>query len=142
MAFGFQNITANNGWAMAVVGASIVFTGLAVLSFAISQIHKVLELWDEKDKYLSRFKKQAPENEKKTPQVPAYPPARIPVADELARIYRPLIDQLKEPFELMQLFEKAEEMGLAHPHLSLKHLREAGYLIPHEKQGAFIWNKN
>jgi hypothetical protein len=141
MAFGFHNITANNGWAMAVVGASIVFTGLAVLSFAISQIHKILELWDEKDKYLSRFKKQASEDEKKIPQAPVYTPARIPTADELARIYRPLVDQLKEPFELIQLFEKAEEMGLAHPHLSLKQLREAGYLTPQEKQDMFTWNK-
>jgi len=141
MAFGFHNITANNGWAMAVVGASIVFTGLAVLSFAISQIHKILELWDEKDKYLSRFKKQAPEDKKKTHQAPVYTPARIPAADELARIYRPLVDQLKEPFELIQLFQKAEEMGLAHPHLSLKQLREAGYLTPQEKQDTFIWNK-
>ena len=46
--YGFENITANNGWAMAVIGATIVFAGLVVLSFAISQIHKVLALWDKR----------------------------------------------------------------------------------------------
>ena len=47
--YGFDNITANNGWAMAVVGASIVFAGLVVLSFVISQIHKILELWEKRE---------------------------------------------------------------------------------------------
>ncbi len=42
--FGIDNITNNNGWAMAVVGASTVFLRLVVLSFVISQIHKILEL--------------------------------------------------------------------------------------------------
>ena len=46
--YGFDNITANNGWAIAVIGASIVFAGLVILSFVISQIHKVLELWDRR----------------------------------------------------------------------------------------------
>lgn len=44
---GIENITNNNGWAMAAVGASIVFLGLVVLSFVISQIHKILKLWEE-----------------------------------------------------------------------------------------------
>ena len=40
--FGFENITANNGWAMAVVGATIVFIGLVVdvrlAPFFLSQV--------------------------------------------------------------------------------------------------------
>jgi hypothetical protein len=58
--FGIENITNNNGWAMAAVGASIVFMGLVVLSFVISQIHKLLNLWDEREKFIERFKKKAP----------------------------------------------------------------------------------
>jgi Na+-transporting methylmalonyl-CoA/oxaloacetate decarboxylase gamma subunit len=57
---GIENITSNNGWAMAAVGATIVFLGLVVLSFVISQIHKVLKLWEDREKYLDRFKKKAP----------------------------------------------------------------------------------
>ena len=51
--FGFDNITANNGWAMAAVGATIVFAGLVVLSFVISQIYKILELWEKRGEFLT-----------------------------------------------------------------------------------------
>ena len=53
--FGIDNITNNNGWAMAVVGATTVFLGLIILSFAISQIHKILELWENRGKCLYTF---------------------------------------------------------------------------------------
>ena len=46
--YGIENITANNGWAMAAVGATIVFMGLVVLSFVISQIHNILEYFEKK----------------------------------------------------------------------------------------------
>ena len=52
--YGFENITANNGWAMAFVGATIVFLGLVVLALVISQIHKVLNLWEKRDELLMR----------------------------------------------------------------------------------------
>jgi Na+-transporting methylmalonyl-CoA/oxaloacetate decarboxylase gamma subunit len=64
--FGFENITANNGWAMAVVGASIVFLGLVILSFVISQVHKILNLWEQRDEFFNRNKKQAQIEEPKT----------------------------------------------------------------------------
>ena len=57
---GIENITNNNGLAMAAVGAAIVFLGLVVLTFVISQIHKILKLWDEKEKLIERFKKKGP----------------------------------------------------------------------------------
>ena len=68
--FGFENITANNGWAMAVVGASIVFVGLVILSFVISQIHVILNLWERKDEFLNRNKKQTQTEEPKTIKAP------------------------------------------------------------------------
>ncbi len=138
--FGFHNITANNGWAMAAVGATIVFCGLVILSFAISQIHRLLALWDERDKYFGGPKKPEPQERAAPPRAPAYTPVQLPPVDELARIYRPLAEQLKEPFDLIQLFELTKEMDLPHPHLSIKRLREAGYLLPRE-QGTFSWNK-
>ncbi|MBW2483349.1 MAG: OadG family protein, partial [Deltaproteobacteria bacterium] len=48
--FGIDYITNNNGWAMAVVGATTVFVGLAVLSFVISQVHKLLDAWENRTK--------------------------------------------------------------------------------------------
>ena len=40
--YGLEAINANNGWAISVVGVTIVFTGLVMLSFVIAQLHKVL----------------------------------------------------------------------------------------------------
>jgi ABC-type transport system involved in cytochrome c biogenesis permease subunit len=138
--FGFENITNNNGWAMAAVGASIVFSGLVVLSFVISQIHKILALWDEREKHIARFRKLLRNHaaEKFTP--PAYEQRQFPTADELAGDYAPLVDGLEKPFALSQLFEVAKQKDLPHPHLSIQRLQEAGILIT-EGDGTFKWNR-
>jgi len=132
--FSIDNITNNNGWAMAAVGATIVFIGLVVLSFAISQIHKILEFWE------NRGKKRARPVEPARDVGPAFQEQRLPTTDELCSIYRPLVEQLKEPFELVQLYEKTKQMDLAHPHLSIKCLQEADILVA-QGDGTFIWNK-
>ena len=138
--FGFENISANNGWAMAVVGASIVFLGLVVLSFVISQVHKILKLWEQRDEFLKRNKKMAQIEEPKTVKTPVSRQPRLLSAKELTSIYRPLVEQLKQPFELIQLFEISNKMDLAHPHLSIKYLQEAGVLVP-QGDGTFTWDK-
>jgi len=135
--FGIDNITQNNGWAMAVVGASTVFMGLVVLSFVISQIHKILELWENRGTYFSGGKKQTPSEKIERP---AYPEPHLPTAKELVSIYRPLVEQLKTPFQLVQLFEKTKKMDLPHPHLSIKCLQEADILVA-RGDGTFTWNK-
>ena len=132
--FGIDNITNNNGLAMAVVGATTVFLGLVVLSFVISQIHKILEFWE------NRGKKQARPKEPLKDKGPAFQEKRLPTVSELCSIYRPLVEQLKEPFKLIQLFEKTSEMHLPHPHLSIKSLQEADILVA-QGDGTFIWNK-
>lgn len=138
--YGFDNIAANNGWAMAAVGASIVFAGLVVLSFVISQIHKILELWEKKD-ILKEPQQEAPPTDKTQKiQGPLYKAPHLPTVNDLISIYRPLAEQLKEPFELSQLFDISNKMDLAHPHLSIKQLWEAGVLIA-QGDGTFTWNK-
>jgi hypothetical protein len=138
--YGIENITANNGWAMAVVGASIVFTGLVALTIVISQIHKLLELWEEREKYLKRFKRQTPIQDEEKTEASAQKEHHVPSLDELAGTYGPLVEQLEEPFELSQLFEIAKNKDLPHPHLSIKRLREAEILVAHE-DGTFTWKK-
>jgi hypothetical protein len=138
--FGFENITANNGWAMAVVGASIVFLGLVVLSFVISQVHKILKLWEQRNAFLNRHQKQAPVEEPTEIKVPAPVQRRLPTVTELTSIYRPLVEQLKQPFGLVQLFEISNKMDLPHPHLSIQYLQQAGVLVP-LGDGTFIWDK-
>ncbi len=132
--FGIDNITNNNGWAMAVVGASTVFVGLAVLSFVISQVHKILEAWEGRKKDTAVAAKAPQET------ASARQEQRLPTVSELCSIYRPLIEQLQEPFLLTQLFEKTKEMDLPHPHLSIKSLQEADVLIA-QGDGTFTWNK-
>jgi len=136
---GIENITNNNGWAMAAVGASIVFLGLVLLSFVISQIHKLLKLWEDKEKYLDRLKKWAPAAGEEKSDAPIYKESRLPAAGELAGTYRPLVEKLKEPFELPQLFELAKKMDLPHPHLSIQRLQEADILVA-QGDGTFIWD--
>jgi hypothetical protein len=51
--YGLENISAHNGWAISLVGITIVFTGLTLLSLAIDQLHKILNIWENKDKYLN-----------------------------------------------------------------------------------------
>ena len=137
--FGFENITANNGWAMAVVGASIVFVGLVVLSFVISQVHKILKLWEKRDEFLHRDETPAQIEEPKPTKAPAPVQHRLPSIKELTSIYRPLVEQLKQPFDLLQLFEVSNKMDLPHPHLSIKYLQQAGILVP-QGDGTFTWN--
>jgi hypothetical protein len=137
--YGFDNITANNGWAMAVIGASIVFSGLVVLSFVISQIHKVLELWEKRGFGKQRQKEAPAPSEAQKIQGTAYKAQYLPSVNDLISIYRPLVEQFKEPFELSQLFEISNKMDLAHPHLSIKQLWDADVLIA-QGDGTFIWN--
>ena len=138
--YGFDNISANNGWAMAVIGATIVFAGLVVLSFVISQIHKVLEFWEKRGVRRERQQETPAPSEAQKSRAMAYTAPHLPSLNDLISIYRPLVKQLKEPFDLTQLFEICNKMDLAHPHLSIKQLWDAGVLIA-QGDGSFIWNK-
>jgi hypothetical protein len=139
--FGFENITGNNGWAMAAVGATIVFSGLVVLSFVISQIHKLLKLWDDRENLMERFRKAAPAAATvEKVDAPVYSERHLPSVDELAGIYQPLVEQLEEPFKISQVFEIANKNDLPHPHLSIQRLQEAGLLVA-RGDGTFTWNK-
>lgn len=125
---------------MAAVGATIVFSGLVVLSFVISQIHKLLKLWDDRERLIERFRKTTPAAIAEKVDVPAYTERYLPSVDELTDIYQPLIEQLGEPFKLSQLFEIANKNDLPHPHLSIQRLQEADLLVS-QGDGTFIWNK-
>jgi hypothetical protein len=120
---------------MAVVGATTVFLGLIALTFVISQIHRILELWENRGK-----KKPVQLDDKVKFAPPASKENRLPTISELTSIYRPLVEQLAEPFQLVQLYEKTKEMKLPHAHISIKSLREADILVA-QGDGTFTWNK-
>ena len=138
--FGIENITNNNGWAMAAVGATIVFSGLVVLSFVISQIHKILQLWEDRENFLDRFKKQAPVDEVEEFDTLIYEERHLPEVNELIRVYGPLAEKLEGPFKLSELFEIANQADMPHPHLSIQRLQEANVLVA-QGDGTFTWNK-
>ena len=138
--FGFENIANNNGWAIAAVGASIVFMGLVVLSLVISQIHRLLNLWEDREKVFSRFKQQptAVKSQKSTEL--DYGDQRLPSVQQLIEAYQPLIVKLQEPFKLSQVFEIANKNDMPHPHLSIQRLQEADVLVA-QGDGTFTWNE-
>ncbi len=134
---GIDNIAANNGWAMAFLGAGIVMTGLIVLSLAISQIHKLVAILERKERKAIEPPPVtvAPEPEKPKIAESAVCPVNL---DELMALYRPLTEPLGSPFELKDLYRVAGESDLPHPHITIRCFREAGHLAMVE-EGLFVW---
>ena len=139
--YGFEAITVNNGWAMALAGALIVFSGLVVLSTVISQLHKIITLF-EKDKRDVDF-----QQDRETPKEDGFDdkplksfPKQLPTdINEIARLYQPLIDELGETFFLSDLYAISRKNKFPHPHITLTAFRESEILIPYG-EGVFTWN--
>ena len=132
--YGLDAISAANGWAMAIAGALIVMTGLSVLSFVISQLHKVAG-WLEKG-----LEKKSTDQEKTTTELPKPSPVQHPVfnIDEAREALKPLASELGEEFELKFLYEIAAVNDLPHVHLSIRNLRESGVIIA-SGEGLYRW---
>lgn len=131
--YGLEAISANNGWAMAITGPLIVMSGLTILATIISQLHKLVALFDRKPK-------PPPEPivlGKDEVSVPDVFPSDI---QETADIYQVLIDKLEQPFPLKELYQVAGQHNFPHPILTVSRLREAGILVS-EGEGLFIWNR-
>lgn len=139
--YGLEAISAYNGWGMAVAGALIVISGLAILSVVISQLHKVIAILEyhvEKQKQKKELSISLRSEKKQKWVIPDQFPSDI---GEAAGIYRPLIDQLEQPFLLSQLYVISRENNLPHPHLTIRSFREEGILV-NAGDGFFIWNYN
>ncbi len=132
--YGLEAISAQNGWAMAIAGALIVMAGLTVLSFVISQLHKIAALL-EKGVEKRPEKKQAV---KTVPQDSIAPKPPTFDIDEAHERLKPLVAELGEPFELANLYELANNGQLPHVHLSIRSLRESGVIVP-AGDGRFGW---
>jgi hypothetical protein len=137
--YGLKAITAHNGWAMALAGALIVFSGLVVLSFVISQLHKILMFFEKKSVAVQQdLEIPAVELSDDTPEflIPKPFPADI---NEIVRLYNPLVEALGESFYLSELYENLRKNDFPHPHITLTELRESKILIP-DGDGVFTWN--
>ncbi len=136
--YGFHAISTHNGWAMAIAGALIVFSGLVVLSTAISQIHRILLFFETK--YASfRNSNKIQENDEPEEQPELALPTLFPTElDEIACLYQPLIKEIGETFYLSDLYKIAKENHFPHPHITLTAFRDAKILIPYG-DGVFSW---
>ena len=126
---GLEAISAHNGWAMAVTGSIIVMCGLSALAFIISQLHKIIGLFEKEKEKASHFTK---------------PEADIDILNDLpvtALLYQPLTAELGDSFPLAELYRIFEKEQLPHPHLTISALREAEYLLP-SGEGLFSWKKD
>lgn len=129
---GFHLISANNGWVMALTGALIVMLGLAALALIISQLHKVLAFFESK---------KQPQG-----QSPAqYRSADVDIALDwlgdpaaAARLCQVFTTHLGADFKLTVLYKELERMDCPHPHLTIRSLRENGWLVP-SGEGLFGW---
>ena len=133
--YGLEAIQTHNGWAMAITGAVIVVTGLSILSFIISQLHRIIALIDGRSNRKSKQKTDkgpvlSPESELQLP----------PLSDlnETMKRFQPLTQEIGNPFDLTSLFQVFVQNDDPHPHLTIRTLREHGYLIP-DGNGLFSW---
>ena len=131
--YGLEAINAANGWSMALVGILIVFTGLSLLSFVISQLHKFLPI---EEKTGERPIESVPSPQKK-PGPAESCPTDLKVQ---ATLFEPIVDELASNFPLTELYAQAKEHNIPHPHLSISALREAAILVP-LGNGIFSWDK-
>ena len=135
--YGLEAISAYNGWAMAIIGPLIVMSGLTILSIIISQLHKLVALFDKKAKQTAETPVKSKVKSKDEISVPQILPNDIL---ETAKIYQILIDKLEQPFELSDLYKVAVQNNFPHPILTASRFRDAGILIL-EGEGLFIWNR-
>ena len=135
--YGLEAISANNGWAMAIIGPLIVMSGLTILSIIISQLHKLVAIFDKKAKQSTEPPTKGKVKSKDEISVPKILPNNIL---ETAKIYQALIDTLEQPFELSTLYQVAAQNNFPHPILTVNRLRGAEILIS-EGEGLFVWNR-
>jgi len=134
--YGFDAISANNGWSIAAVGIIIVFAGLVILAFIISQLHKVLAFVEnpKRFEFLSQAKSKSKEKEFILTSL-------LNNQKESAKQFFLLAKTLEEHFPLPKLINIAEISNLEKPYIGISNLIDSGIIEPDSK-GYFIWNKD
>jgi len=137
---GLEAISFHNGWTISAIGVSIVFTALVSLSFVISQLHKVLDLWERKDEYYKKARKSfknllsPPKEQRSHHKIKA-----TENFNESARQFNLLVQSMNDPFSLPTLIELAKKIDLGRPHSTLNELLSAKLIVPNGK-GYYYWD--
>lgn len=119
---------------MAIAGALIVLSGLAVLSFVISQLHKVVALLEKREVKTADQTTAV----KKVPPISTQPKKPVLDMEAAKEKYRSLTEEMDEPFDLAALYARAAAQDLPHVHLTIRTLRETGILVS-IGDGKFEW---
>lgn len=136
--YGLEAINANNGWAISVVGISIVFTGLILLSLVISQLHKVLALYENPGKIKEWFTRETPLAEGLQTSSPV-----MVIQEEqkgIAKQFSLLVRTMEDHFSLPRLLHLAQISGIKNPHSNLNLLLKSAIIFP-DNQGFFCWDQ-
>ena len=141
--YGLEAINANNGWAISVVGITVVFSGLVILSLVISQLYKVLALWEDpsiiKALFKAKQKKELPEElqEKQIVDQMDFTESQKEVVKQFALLVR----TMENHFSLPRLLHLARISDLKDPYSNLNNLLKAKIIIQ-DGSGFFTWDKN
>lgn len=135
---GIEAITKLNGWAMAFVGVSIVFTGLLLLSVTLSQLHRILDLWEKKGEL---YQKIVEKREEKAKSVKAYRDLTVTEwMEDSVKQFNILVQAMDDPFALPVLLDVAQKRGLLRPHSALTEFLKIELIIP-DGNGYYRWDK-
>jgi len=137
--YGLEAINAHNGWAISVVGVTIVFSGLVALSALISQLHKLVTLYDNPEIIKKLFTRKSESAAK------AGTPKKYMVLTEaqkqVCQQYSLLAQTMDDVISLPKLLRMAELSGLKEPHANINLLIKSGILCADE-QGYFTWDED
>ncbi len=143
---GIDAIVHHNGFAMAAVGITIVFTALVTLSLVISQLHKLLLIWDDRRTYVKKVRhvfSSAKPTEARSPQANEEILGLHYFDDirESSRQFRILIQAMGEPFSLPELIRIAQSFGITHAYSTVSHLIVNHFIVP-DGNGFYRWNQD
>ncbi len=133
---GLDAIAQHNGWAMALIGALIVFLGLVVLSFAVSRIHMLLAFWENRSAHVDRLKNGLGSNG--ATGIVSESDRMLPGRQSAVRQLKLIVDRIGEPFSLPKLLDLAEKAGMARARTVADDALGARIIIP-DGSGNYIW---
>lgn len=136
--YGIEAINANNGWAISAVGITIVFTGLVLLSLVISQLHKVLDVYENPQKIKGWFTRKTPGESVMEKTFPVL--VLTEEQKEIAKQFSLLVRTMEDHFSLPRLLNFAQISGVKNPHSNLNLLLKSAIVFP-DGDGFFCWNQ-
>ncbi len=133
--YGFSAINASNGWAISVVGISIVFSGLVMLSLVISQLYKILGFWSN----LSEIKIRKKFKRRKRTQANNLP-FLTENQKEISRQLLLIAQITGNQFSIERLMHLAQISDVQEPKQHIDYLLETKIIIS-DGLGQFAWDK-